>query len=506
MFKELFLKAQVKDQQNSGSAESGRTMTEMLGVLVIMGILSLGGIAGYRYGMNKHKANETIAELSLYAVDIATQMINNEGADVQLSNLPLKTHMGYPLSAYLGDSEGYFELEVSEVPVGVCEQILKSEWQVPESIIVNDSFVNETEDIIDGTVSVDDACNQAENTMAFEFYKTLTPCEGDACGFGGSTSSEEPPLTDPMDEPCPGENEYRDLNTGECVEDSCPIGTFMIDQNGTCAPCPTEDNPISDTFNSDVSDTCRKCPNAQEGTSYYAPYCIYCPSPRIACGNSCCNEGYFCDNPIYNPQCLPINGCQTDEDCSADKPFCNATIGKCMECRTNADCNNGSETGDYFCNLKGYSKINLVGSCQKATISSRAIRNNVEYVKSSPDINWFGAENFCKALGMEMPSLSDFCPSGKLIGIVYDANKHTFESKCADFDDYSDISDVSDVSDVSDDSDFIDPSAQGSIGWSFLRDKRSSHEGILLSYPINQTPSFFHFSLFDDLDNAAICK
>ena len=40
--------------------EQGRSMTEMLGVLAIIGVLSIGGIAGYRYAMNKHYANELL--------------------------------------------------------------------------------------------------------------------------------------------------------------------------------------------------------------------------------------------------------------------------------------------------------------------------------------------------------------------------------------------------------------------------------------------------------------
>ena len=41
--------------------ESGRSMVEMLGVLAIIGVLSVGGIAGYTMAMNKYRANEAIA-------------------------------------------------------------------------------------------------------------------------------------------------------------------------------------------------------------------------------------------------------------------------------------------------------------------------------------------------------------------------------------------------------------------------------------------------------------
>ncbi len=40
--------------------EQGRSMVEMLGVLAIIGVLSIGGIAGYTMAMNRYKANEIL--------------------------------------------------------------------------------------------------------------------------------------------------------------------------------------------------------------------------------------------------------------------------------------------------------------------------------------------------------------------------------------------------------------------------------------------------------------
>ena len=40
--------------------ESGRSMVEMLGVLAIIGVLSIGGISGYTMAMNRYRANEVI--------------------------------------------------------------------------------------------------------------------------------------------------------------------------------------------------------------------------------------------------------------------------------------------------------------------------------------------------------------------------------------------------------------------------------------------------------------
>ncbi|MCI7421285.1 MAG: type II secretion system GspH family protein [Alphaproteobacteria bacterium] len=45
-------------------SQSGRSMIEMLGVLAIIGVLSVGGIAGYSKAMEKFKINKAIEEYS----------------------------------------------------------------------------------------------------------------------------------------------------------------------------------------------------------------------------------------------------------------------------------------------------------------------------------------------------------------------------------------------------------------------------------------------------------
>ena len=48
--------------------ESGRSMVEMLGVLAIIGVLSVGGIAGYSLSMRRHRANGVVDVVSKFAL------------------------------------------------------------------------------------------------------------------------------------------------------------------------------------------------------------------------------------------------------------------------------------------------------------------------------------------------------------------------------------------------------------------------------------------------------
>lgn len=58
--------------------ESGRSMVEMLGVLAIIGVLSIGGIAGYVLAMRRHMANETANQVMMASVILQTGQIPDE--------------------------------------------------------------------------------------------------------------------------------------------------------------------------------------------------------------------------------------------------------------------------------------------------------------------------------------------------------------------------------------------------------------------------------------------
>ena len=52
--------------------QSGRSMIEMLGVLAIIGVLSVGGIAGYSKAMSKYRTNKSIDQVSMLITNVRT--------------------------------------------------------------------------------------------------------------------------------------------------------------------------------------------------------------------------------------------------------------------------------------------------------------------------------------------------------------------------------------------------------------------------------------------------
>lgn len=65
--------------------QSGRSMVEMLGVLAIIGVLSVGGIAGYSKAMNKYKINKTTDQVSMLVANIRT-LFSSQGNYGGLNN------------------------------------------------------------------------------------------------------------------------------------------------------------------------------------------------------------------------------------------------------------------------------------------------------------------------------------------------------------------------------------------------------------------------------------
>lgn len=88
--------------------ESGRSMVEMLGVLAIIGVLSVGGIAGYTMAMKKYRVNEAVHAISLAAVTCAAGETDMDDFDndvvKSLSCAEDKTDGGYDLKYTLADS------------------------------------------------------------------------------------------------------------------------------------------------------------------------------------------------------------------------------------------------------------------------------------------------------------------------------------------------------------------------------------------------------------------
>ena len=100
-------------------SQSGRSMVEMLGVLAIIGVLSIGGIAGYTMAMNRFRANEILNYASQVAVMAQTKNAGQGGkADLSDLNLEADDAQGVTIEA-----NRFGHVKLTNVPENVVTAI-----------------------------------------------------------------------------------------------------------------------------------------------------------------------------------------------------------------------------------------------------------------------------------------------------------------------------------------------------------------------------------------------
>ena len=116
--------------------ETGRSMVEMLGVLAIIGVLSIGGIAGYSMSMRKHRANQIVDALNKYAIIghgvCQKAFLDGDVLDMQSctrvipsyadSGLPPITEIKSFSLSYVGQSSTYPDLEKVDLFMSFFDQ------------------------------------------------------------------------------------------------------------------------------------------------------------------------------------------------------------------------------------------------------------------------------------------------------------------------------------------------------------------------------------------------
>ncbi len=221
-------------QNKQTTTEAGRSMVEMLGVLAVIGVLSIGGIAGYTYAMNKYHASEILSGISQRAVVASQQMI--------LSGTPsLVEYAGQQIGDYgvalsendYGDS--FFGIQVSGIEQAVCEH-LQDQWlSNATDIYLGDSYLDKA------------TCAEGNNnTITFVFNDALNGSDNADGGDGkdvGVCDNGNVYLSY-MDDPCstdtPDDMECTknsDCDDGEfCLLASNQSGNDILPHFGNCEP------------------------------------------------------------------------------------------------------------------------------------------------------------------------------------------------------------------------------------------------------------------------------
>ena len=134
-------------------AQCGISMIEMLGVLAIVGVLSVGGIAGYSKAMMKFKINKIAEQVSQIATNIRTLYAQQTtyaglntvnaikmgvtpdelGTDTTLTNA-FGGYVGVSVSNnYIYDNDKTFMIEYGGIPKEACISLATMDWGNPSS-------------------------------------------------------------------------------------------------------------------------------------------------------------------------------------------------------------------------------------------------------------------------------------------------------------------------------------------------------------------------------------
>ncbi len=264
------------------SAEQGRSMVEILGVLAVIGVLSAGGIYGYSFAMDKYRANDIVYEVNLRANDIWHKYQemplpepSEDGTD--FDEFPDTTGTGYPI--YMtSHPDVAFKTYVEGVSSRVCKNVVNMNLN---GVIQGIQFVQVNGEKYVGSSSI---CGEDEtdNTIVFTSFldtenngagegQSGDPCVEDAdctslCGTAtcdidklvctnNCTGTDTPHCLDDgeggqcveclVNDDCKsqGRNYICNEATHECsaLQNTCPDGTFRS-QNGACILCDNGNN------------------------------------------------------------------------------------------------------------------------------------------------------------------------------------------------------------------------------------------------------------------------
>ncbi len=145
-------------QPETQTPDSGRSMVEMLGTLAVIGVLSITGIVGYKYAMNRYRVNQIANELNMLSNQIFLTMSLPHTGEYELSlgggydegsitTAPYAFDFGcgndMTVETPCTDSEPDYFLSLESVPTEIRLPLVQMMEQVP-----NVTSVTENEELL----------------------------------------------------------------------------------------------------------------------------------------------------------------------------------------------------------------------------------------------------------------------------------------------------------------------------------------------------------------------
>ena len=300
-------------KQIENQAQEGRSMIEMLGVLAVIGVLSIGGIAGYRWGMDKHVSNQILYEMNLNSAQLAMllQKGNPEGVTLSLGSPyddgKFRT-VDYGFEYACGEEASFghdckfidetiYSMTATGLPKRVCNMLGDAVFGMA---YYYDSEIN----------GGDNECNDTGNTVTV-FFDTDTTVEG---GIPRPEESEThtpaPEVTEAVTSTTTATTES---TTPETTTTEATIYTSSATYSSTEATTYTSSSTYTPTsfVSTTIEPECTSNDDCEEGefcSSGVDNKCEYkCTNNQMTEAESCAGKTYRCES-IGSPSSKKING------------------------------------------------------------------------------------------------------------------------------------------------------------------------------------------------------
>ncbi len=340
--------------------EIGRSMIEILGVLAIIGVLSVGAVAGYRYAMDKYRANDIVYEVNMRATDVWHRFQDKPlpalGDETAFSEWNNTTQTGYPITIFPFPDVA-FKIGVQNVSSRVCKNVMTMNLhqiiegfqfaQINGAKYLGDASLCGNDETINEIVFTSFLDSQDPNTQhCVEDSDCHSKCAEKVCNGETMTCDDQcPEWSKPvrLEETCEcvecvknsdckfkGEGYICDETTYTCsaLQKVCPAGTFRT-QNGACVACDNGSNfivlkneePFPNTEDTvDGYTMCQQC--ADSGTE--RQYGTLVDDAERAYCSFMCTAGYSFQSKSNG--CIPCSSDETYE--VAD----NMAKSQCLAC------------------------------------------------------------------------------------------------------------------------------------------------------------------------------
>ena len=189
-------------------------MVEMLGVLAVMGVLTIVALLGYRYAIDKGKANRIFNDVELAYVSATSQGARENGV---LQETEFEPSSGYPTyTELISDEEGSIDIVlVKNVPQSVCEIVLDmsqgTEWLI-SSVETDTNYLYRLSECAD------------QNALVFSLFDV------DDFVYGCEKDCPENMMCNVNDECVCAHGYEMNETTGECEEKSCDYALGLDQQ------------------------------------------------------------------------------------------------------------------------------------------------------------------------------------------------------------------------------------------------------------------------------------